>query len=202
MTSTRRTKERQYRRLFAAGIGSSVALHGAILGLTTFSVPASTAGPADRDRNRAAGPEDPAMEVVVLAEAPAAAPALPARSPSAAAVPSRAAGAASPAAAPRPVAEAAPSATAMLAAFEARSRPSMKPNFAALRGLSPNGLSALPTVAGAGHDQAGNDHGHGEEDGNSWWRRLGISVGSGGGHCKPRPGGTIVSGPREPVTSR
>lgn len=141
------------------------------------------------------------MEVVVLAEAPAATPAPPARSPSAAAAPSRAAGTHAPAA-PRPVAEAVPSAAAMLAALKAPARPYMKPNFAALQSVSPSGPSALPAVAGAGDDHAGRDHGHGEDDGNSWWRRLGISVGSGGGHCKPKPGGVIVSGPREPVTSR
>ena len=202
MTSARRANERQHRRFLAAGIGASVAVHGAILGLSTFSVPASTAGVADGDRNRPADRADaPVMEVVTLAEVPAAIPAPPARSPSAAAAPSRAAGARSPAAAPRPVAEAAPSAAEMLAALETRARPSMRPNFAALQSVSPGGPSALPAVAGAGDDHAGHDHGQDEDDGNSWWRRLGISVGSGGGHCKPRPG-VVVSGPREPVTSR
>lgn len=206
MKSTRRAKERQHRRLFAAGIGTSAALHAAVLGFSTFSVPASTAGVAERNADRSPAPADeaPAMEVVTLAKAPA----TPAQSPSAsvapsAAAPSPAAGAASPAAAaPRTAAEATPSAALMLAAFEARARPAMKPNFAALQGVSPRGLSALPATAGPGDDLAGHDHGHDEDDGNSWWRRLGISVGSGGGHCKPRPGGTIVSEPREPVTSR
>lgn len=197
MTSARRAKERLHRRFLAAGIGTSVAVHGAILGLSTFSVPASTAGVADRDRNRTVDrAEAPVMEVVALAQVPAATPAPPARSPSAAAAPSRAAGARSPAAAPHPVAEAAPSAAEMLAALETRARPSMKPNFAALQSVSPGGLSALPAVAGDG-----DDHDNGEDDGNSWWRRLGISVGSGGGHCKPKPG-VIVSRPHEPVTSR
>lgn len=202
MTIARKLRERRHRRLLAAGIGASAALHGAVLGLSTFGVPETPAGPEDRANDQPPiSAEAPAMELVTLAPTLASAPAQPSSSASAATSP--AAGAASPAVAPNPGAESAPiSATAMLAAFEARARPTMKANFASLLSVSPGGPSTLPATAGPGDDHAGHDHGREEDDGNSWWRRLGISIGSGGGHCRPKPGGVVVSGPREPVTLR
>lgn len=209
----RRIRERQYRRIFVAGIGVSVAAHAVVLGVSAFKVPAKTAGPAETNRRaeseevefhaielvelsvQAEPTEAPApVEAVVAAaavepsaEAPAAAP--PGSAP---APPSPAAGA------PSPMANAA----AILASLEAPSAPSMRANFAVQRSL-PYGASASQPIPERPYadPHAGHDHSHDEEsDGNGWWGRFKVALGQGatGGYCKPRKPPVLVSGPNQP----
>ena len=211
---SRQVRERQYRRIFVAGIGVSVAVHGVVLGVSAFKVPASTAGDAD-ETSSTATPEAAqfrAIELVELSvqnepvEAPtpveaaavlASSQPAPATPPpptvaSVRAVPSPAGGA------PAPAIDAA----TMLASLGAPSAPTMRANFAAQRSL-PYGASAsqaIPAPAGA-DPHAGHDHGSDEEsDGTGWWGRFKVALGQGaGGHCKPRKPPVVVSGPNVPA---
>ena len=194
----RQVRERQARRIFAAGIGVSVAVHGVILGVSTFTVPASTAGP--EETSRSATPEEAPFRAIELVElsvleeptevsAPAEDVAVVALSEPAPATPAPAA------ATPRPATDA----VTMLAAFAAPSAPSMRANFAVQRNLPSGASQAIPALAGE-DPHAGHDHGSDEEsDGTGWWGRFKVALGQGaGGHCKPRKPPVMVSGPHQP----
>lgn len=184
--SPRQVRERQYRRMVATGLGVSVAIHGAILGLSTFEIDTPVSA---RDAARAESPETvfetPALELVTLKQ-----PSVEATEPEPA-----------PAQAPsRVAAEPTPRAASPRAMMEVQLALSMQHDFTTQREVSD---WALQPIRFAGNDLGGDDED--DEDngrdknsgGRSWWEGLGIAVGiGGGGHC-PVPG----AGP-EPYVSR
>lgn len=203
----RQVRERQYRRIFVAGIGVSVVVHGVVLGMSTFQVPASTAG--DDDASRTARPQEARFRAIELVElspleepvealvpteveaVPASSEPAPATPPPAGATPAPASGASAPAI----------DAATLLASLGTPSAPTMRANFAAQRSL-PYGSSAsqaIPVLVGEDSHE-GHDHGGEEEsDGTGWWGRFKVALGQGaGGHCKPRKPPVVVSGPNLP----
>ena len=209
---SRRIRERHYRRIFVAGIGASVTVHAVVLGMATFNVPATTAGPPEDRRATSEAPRFDAVEVVQLSvqAEPTEAPAPVEAEVAAAAVePSAAAPAAAPPASaratPSPAAGApspATNAAVLLASLEAPSAPSMRANFAARQSL-PYGASASQAISepADADPHAGHDHGHDEEsEGDGWWGRFKVALGQGaaGGYCKPRKPPVLVSGPNHP----
>lgn len=208
----RRIRERQYRRIFVAGIGVSAAAHAVVLGVSTFEVPAKTAGPAETNRSAASeAVRFDAIELVEISvqaeptEAPApveavvaAAAVEPSPAEPAAASPSSARATSAPAAGtPSP----AMSTAALLASLEAPAAPSMRANFAVQRSL-PYGASASQAISETPYadPHAGYDHGDDEEsEGEGWWGRFKVALGQGaGGYCKPRKPPVLVSGPSQP----
>ncbi|MGI9629021.1 MAG: hypothetical protein ACR2QM_19475 [Longimicrobiales bacterium] len=177
--TARQVRERQYRRLVATGLGVSIAVHGAILGLSTFSVD----GPAADDETRAQAErvedfEVPAIELVAFSK------------PSVAATESTTA----PAQAPQRIAvEPKPSAASPRAQIEMQLALSMQHDFTTQREVSDWALQPIRFAGNqdGGDDAEEDDHGHGHDSGGrSWWEGLGIAIGiGGGGHCPVGVGG-------------
>ena len=198
--NTRQDRERKQRRVFATAFVVSVAIHGVVLGASTFRVPAKTGGIGEPDRPVQQSPyEVAAIELVELAEPPTpvtrdifatdveivlAQPAQepkPQPEPEAASRSSGEAARATPVPVPAEVAQ---------AGIDARIALSMRPQFTAQRNVSSWALQPVESLdPHAGHDHAEDE---GDDSGeNSWWRRLGISIGRGGGRCpipSRRPG--------------
>ena len=167
----------------------SLALHGVVLGALSFKTPDSTDSTADDRANKSAF-DLPAIEIVQIHETVeplrevevvslrpvVTTPAPEPRPEPALGMPRAAAGGES----------AAPAAATEVAevGIEARIALSMRPQFATQRSLS-GSLHPLEAInSHAGHDHEEDD---GDDEGDSFWRRLGVPLGSGGGKvCKPR----------------
>ncbi|MCY3545873.1 MAG: hypothetical protein OXH49_03260 [Gemmatimonadetes bacterium] len=199
--TTRRARDRQHKRIVGVGLVVSVALHAVLLAGLDFVVPETEATVGSAEPNADVPFEFVSMELVnieeveplpeepmiaddrpVLADpAPDQVADAPAGDPTPA---GPAAGAPARVATGAPPPAAAPSAADLIASLERQSSVdlAMRPQFVAQRGV-PGALDAIDAVdAHAGHD-------HDEEEGDnqeSWWRRLGVPLGSGGTKiCKP-----------------
>ena len=176
--NARQVRERQYRRLVATGLGISVAVHGAILGLSTFEVENAFGAEDDRPAEQAEATfETPALELVTLKK-----PSVEATQPEPA-----------PAQAPSRVAvEAVPSAASPRATVETQLALSMQHDFTTQRAVSDWALQPIRFAGNAlgGDDEDEEDNGRNSNSGGrSWWEGLGIAVGiGGGGHCPVEPG--------------
>jgi len=182
----RQVRDRQYRRMVATGLGVSIAVHGAILGWSTFEIEGpSTMDDGIRAESSEAIFETPSLELVTLKR-----PSVEATEPEPA-----------PAQAPARVAvEPTPSAASPHANVEAQLALSMQHDFTTQREVSDWALQPIRFAGKAlgGDDEDDEDNGRDKNSGGrSWWEGLGIAVGiGGGGHC-PVPG----AGP-EPYVSR
>ena len=173
--SSRAVRDRQYRRILTTGFGASIAIHGAILGFSTFEAGPLGNEPAEADvRERSADFEIPALELISLERETSVAvePVF---------VPEPAGGA------ERIAENPTPSAATPEARMEMQLALSMRPDFYSTRAVSDWALQPI-SVGDAlmgGDDSDENDTGHDSESGGkSWWQRLGISIGGGsGGHC-------------------
>lgn len=200
--TTRRARDRQHKRIVGVGLVVSLALHAVLLAGLDFVVPEPEATAGAPESSRADAPvEFISMEMVNIEEIepvpdepmiaddqPVVADPAPdqvADAPSGDPTPAGPAqGAPARIATGSPPPAAAPSAADLIAALELESSVAltMRPQFVAQRGV-PGALDAIDAVdAHAGHD-------HDEEEGDnqeSWWRRLGVPLGSGGTRiCKP-----------------
>lgn len=169
--TARQLRERQYRRVLFTALGTSAAIHGAFLGLSTFSVD----GPAGEEasvQESEASFEIPALEVVTL------------ESPSAPTVESIEA----PGQAPQRVAEdPTPSAASPQARIESQLALTMRYDFTTQRSVSKLALQPIQfagDLAGGDDDDEDDRGAHSDSGGRSWWEGLGLAVGiGGGGHC-------------------
>jgi len=171
----KKTRTRRHRRTVLAGLATSVVLHGVVLGVKTSPAPAPRTQPADP-------PEEPvrfaasALEVVQLEiDEPVKPVPQETKAPTPAVEPNIAEPAQEPAGAAR----------------EASIALSMRPDFSAQHRLTAFALQPMPMsrrpAAEAGEDE--------EERGRSFWDRLGISTGRGGGACPiPRKPGSYQAG--------
>ena len=210
--TTRRARDRQHKRIVGVGLVVSLALHAVVLAGLDFAVPetAATVGAAESP-NADTPLEFVSMELVIIEEIepvpeePTIADTRPvladptnqldaadAAGDPTPAGPAQGAPARMATGAPPPAA--APSAADLVASLELQSNVAlaMRPQFVAQRGV-PGALQPIDAIdAHAGHD-------HEEEEGDngeSWWRRLGVPLGSGGTRiCKPRPPVVIHKAP-------
>ena len=184
--TARQLRERQYRRVLATAFGLSAALHGIVLGWSTFSLEAPPASPEEaREAQEAPATfEIPALELVNLE-----APSSPSQQPVVA-----------PGQAPQRIAEApepaAPSPEDML---QSQLALSMQFDFNSQRSME---SWALQPIQFAGDLNGGDlndekDRGaHDHSGGRSWWEGLGLALGiGGGGHCPVEGRGvpTVIS---------
>ncbi|MDE2803849.1 MAG: hypothetical protein OXN18_01755 [Gemmatimonadota bacterium] len=199
--TTRRARDRQHKRIVGVGLVVSLALHAVLLAGLDFEVPETAATVGAAEPSADAPLEFVSMELVNIEEIepvpeepmiaddrPVVADpssdqvaATPAGDPTPAG-PAQGAPARTATGAPRPAA--APSAADLIASLDRQSSVAlaMRPQFVAQRGV-PGALDAVDAIdPHAGHD-------HEEEEGDnqeSWWRRLGVPLGSGGTRiCKP-----------------
>lgn len=199
--TTRRARDRQHKRIVGVGLVVSLALHAVLLAGLDFVVPETEATVGAAEANADAPLEFVSMELVNIEEvepvpeepmiaderpvmadpAPDQVADAPAGDPTPAG-PAQGAPASLATGAPPPAA--APSAADLIATLDRQSSVAlaMRPQFVAQRGV-PGALDAIDAIdPHAGHD-------HEEEEGDnqeSWWRRLGVPLGSGGTRiCKP-----------------
>ena len=196
--TTRRARDRQHKRIVGVGLVVSLALHAVLLAGLDFVVPETEATVGAAEANADAPLEFVSMELVNIEEvepvpeepmiaderpvmadpAPDQVADAPAGDPTPAG-PAQGAPASLATGAPPPAA--APSAADLIATLDRQSSVAlaMRPQFVAQRGV-PGALDAIDPHAG---------HDHEEEEGDnqeSWWRRLGVPLGSGGTRiCKP-----------------
>ena len=172
--NARQVRERQYRRVLATAFGVSAAVHGMVLGWSSFSIPAPAADVAEERETREAPAtfEKPALQLVSLD-----APSSPAPEPSIA-----------PAQAPQRIAEdptpAAPSPESML---ETQLALSMRFDFNSQREMENWALQPIQFTGdldGGDQDDERDQGVHDHSGGRSWWEGLGLALGiGGGGHC-------------------
>lgn len=204
--STRRIRNRQNRMAVGAGLAVSVAVHGVLFGALTFQAPqppsetpAGVAEPAVLQESSIELVEikevrEPVVLEPILVQArPAKATPTPEELPEPA--PGEVAVAKAGDAPPSDAVtgadvnargDAFPSATSLAeTGLPARPALSMKPRFGVMKEL-PESLRRPVALL---DPHAGHDHGEGDgEEELSWWRRLGLKFGIGGGLvCRPRP---------------
>ena len=170
--TTRQLRERQYRRVLFTALGTSAALHGAVLGFSSFTVD----GPHDEEARAAeeaeATFEIPALEILTL-ESPSA--------PTLEAVEA-------PGQAPQRVAEnPTPSTASPEARVESQLALTMRYDFTTQRSVSKFALQPIQfegDLAGGDDDDEHDRGAHADSGGRSWWEGLGLAIGiGGGGHC-------------------
>jgi len=203
--STRVARDRQHRQLVGIGLVVSLAIHAVVLGGMTFHVPDQSGEVGKFGQPEVEAPFETAfLELIEIEEIPEPVEVEPiidnaravVATPTPEPQPTPAAGELSQAA-PASAAEAAsgagaPSASSVATELvklgrEARIALSMKPQFVAQRSVAGANQPIEAVDPHAGHDHAEDD---GDEE-DSWWRRLGVPLGSGGGKiCRP---------PRPPV---
>lgn len=172
--SERNVRERQYRRVVAIALGVSAAIHGAVLGLSSFTLETDVPGSEEVAAGERPEPtfEIPALEVVTL------------ESPSAPTFePVKATGQA----AQRPAVDPTPAAPSPEARIESQIALSMRYDFTTQRSVSEFALQPIQFAGdldGGDHDEE-YDHGaYHDTGGRSWWEGLGLALGiGGGGHC-------------------
>lgn len=171
-THDRQAKTRSDRRTVAAGLAVSLALHGVLLGGKTAPAP-----DAARQAEPVQEPPEPvrfSTPVLEVVQLEVETPVKPVVQEIEIFVP---------AAEPGP---AEPSAEPAGAALPSRIALSMRPDFTARHPMNPMALDPVPVPQRAAAEPSDD-----EEEGRSFWARLGISTGRGGGACPiPRkPGG-------------
>ncbi len=186
--SRRLVRNRQYRSVLGIGLAASIILHGTALSMLGL-VQVESRTPSDTGHAIAAPPEVASIQLVrvtdtpeppvhELVEAVVLKPVLPVRAPHAApetpsGTPDASLGGSPLLATARPDM----SLTTQLAL-------SMRPQFATQRPLA----GALRPVGPLDSRPDVDDNTIGEDEGESFWRRLGVPIGRGGGQiCKPRP---------------
>ncbi len=203
--SVRTARDRQHRQIVGVGLVVSLAIHAVVFGAMKFHVPDQSGEVGKFGQPDVEAPFETAfLELIKIEEVPEPVEVDPiidnaravVATPTPEQQPTPAAGELSQAA-PAAVAEAAsgagtPVASSVATEFvrlgrEARIALSMKPQFVAQRSVAGADQPIEALDPHAGHDHAEDD---GDEE-DSWWRRLGITVGTGGGKvCRP---------PRPPV---
>ena len=203
--SVRAARDRQHRQMVGMGLVVSLAIHAVVLGAMTFHRPDTSGEIGKFGQPEVETPfENDFLELVEIEEIPEPVEVEPiidnaravVATPTPEQQPTPAAGELSQAA-PAVTAEAASGAGApaassvatelVLLGRKARVALSMRPQFVTQRSVAGADQPIEALDAHAGHDHAEDD---GDEE-DSWWRRLGITVGSGGGKiCRP---------PRPPV---
>ena len=203
--SVRTARDRQHRQIVGVGLAVSLAVHAVVLGAITFHAPDTSGEVGKFGQPEVEAPFETAfLELIDIEEVPEPVEVEPiidnaravVATPTPEQQPTPAAGELSQAA-PAATAEAASGAGAPAASSvatelvklgrEARIALSMKPQFVTQRSVAGADQPIEALDPHAGHDHAEDD---GDEE-DSWWRRLGITMGSGGGRiCRP---------PRPPV---
>ena len=184
--TARQLRERQYRRVLLTALGTSAAIHGAVLGWSSFSVE----GPPAEDvavQETEASFEIPALEVVTL------------ESPSAPTVETVVA----PGQAPQRIAEdPTPRAASPEARIEAQIALTMRYDFTTQRNVSKLALQPIQfagDLAGGDDDDEHDRGAHGDSGGRSWWEGLGLAIGIGGRRTLPGRGAGRRAGGHQPV---
>ena len=171
--NARRARDLQYRRVVATGFLVSVAIHGAVLGLSTFTV-AAPESPGEEPREEATQSEFQvaALELITLEKAAA---------PTAEPVVQRAQ------AASRPVETEQAAAPSPRDLLQRQIALSMRPDFTTQRAVSDWSLQPIQFAGdldGGDLDDEDDHAGHDHSGGRSWWEGLGNAIGiGGGGHC-------------------
>jgi len=187
--NARQLRERQYRRVLAAAMGVSVAVHGILIGWSTFSVEAPQGNPEEARETREAPAtfEIPAMQLVTLE-----APSSPAQKPVVAA-----------GQAPQRIAEdPTPSAPTPAATLQNQLALSMRFDFNAQRSMESWALQPVQfegDLIGGDEDDEHDRGAHDHAGGRSWWEGLGLALGiGGGGHCPVQDRGEPIMISRDP----
>ncbi len=189
-TSDRLARRKRHRKVVASGLAASLVLHGVALSALSRTQPSPTPASVADGSPRPLPPAPPIQVVRIEEPTPPVAdvepvvlkPVLPVRAAEA--------GPRTPEGAKDGSLGGAPSARASLAPADvvdlgraARVALSMRPQFATQRRV-PGALRPIERLdAHADREDEG-----GEDEGESFWRRLGVPIGRGGGQiCKPRP---------------
>ncbi|NNM31574.1 MAG: hypothetical protein HKO53_00825 [Gemmatimonadetes bacterium] len=172
--NARQVRERQYRRVLATALGVSAAVHGVVLGWSSFSVSAPAPdSPVEREAQEAPATfEKPALKLVSL-EAPSA------PAPQSVVAPGQA---------PQRIAEdAKPAAASPEAMLESQVALSMQFDFNTQREMENWALQPIQfagNLDGGDEDDEKDEGAHDHSGGRSWWEGLGLAIGiGGGGHC-------------------
>ena len=184
--NARQVRERQYRRVLATALGVSAAVHGMVLGWSSFSVgvPSQDSLTERETQEAPAKFEKPALQLVSL-EAPAA----PAPQP-----------VISPGQAPQRIAEdPKPAAASPESTLESQIALSMQFDFNTQREMENWALQPIQfagNLDGGDQDDEKDVGVHDHSGGRSWWEGLGLALGiGGGGHCPVQDRGpaTVIS---------
>lgn len=172
--NARQVRERQYRRVSMTALGVSAALHGAVLGWSSFTLDSPATDPlTEREAQEAPATfERPALKLLSL-EAPSA----PAPEPVVA-----------PGQAPQRIAEdPAPAAASPESMLQSQVALSMQFDFNTQREMENWALQPIQFAGdldGGDQDDEQDAGAHDHSGGRSWWEGLGLALGiGGGGHC-------------------